>query len=171
MFNESELIEILSGILKGSLNFMTYSELQITSKNLNLEKMVNQKSIRIDLAGFSSIDGTIHFFEAETGTGGFHIQHPSIYRHFSDYCYLVCPDESIDLLNEVSKQQQFNWASKLGIGIITISKDKRIRILGRALKQKLLQEVRAEVLRCMEKRYEIDYSKVPIWNRKREQEN
>ena len=150
MFSEKELVEILSKMLRTQLNFMTYNELQITSKNLNLEKMVNQKSVRIDLAGLSSIDGTIHFFEVETGTGGFHIQHPSIYSQFSDFCYLVCPDESIELLDEVSKQQQFKWASKSGIGIITVSKEKRIRILERAKKQKLLQDVRAEVLRMME---------------------
>ena len=78
---------------------------------------------------------------------------------------------SIELLDEVSKQQQFKWASKSGIGIIVISKEKRIRILERAKKQKLLQDVRAEVLRMMEKRYEIDCSKIPLWNRKEDQEN
>ena len=81
MLSEKQLVDYLDKILIDQIQFQTYIELQITNKHLDLAEIVDQDLIRIDLAGINQIDGSIHFFEAETQL---HVQHPAIYRKFCD---------------------------------------------------------------------------------------
>ena len=146
------------------IHFQTYLELQITSKHLNLQRLINQDQFRIDLAAISKIDSSIHFFEAETQL---HLQHPVLYRNLCDYCYLVCPEEQFDLLDSVTKKQQLSWADDTGVGVITISKEGALRVRLLAKQQSILPEVRKEVICVMTKRYRIHFSTLPLWNRSR----
>ncbi len=164
MLSELELVNHLDNILVEKLKFQTYPELTITSKHLDLQKMINQDQFRIDLASINHIDGSIHFFEAETQL---HAKHPIMYRNFCDYCYLLCPDEQFDLLDSVTKRQQLSWANETGVGIITISNKGALRIRLHAKQQSLLPEVRKEVIRMMNKRYRIRFSTLPLWERSR----
>ena len=100
MLSEKQLVDYLDKILVDQIQFQTYFELQITNKHLDLAEIVDQDLIRIDLAGINQIDGSIHFFEAETQL---HVQHPAIYRKFCDYCHLVCPDSQLDQLDTQTK--------------------------------------------------------------------
>ena len=164
MLSEKELITCLDDILVEQLHFQTYSELQITSKHLDLQKMINQDRFRIDLAAINRIDGSVHFFEAESQL---HIKHPVMYRKFCDYCYLICPDEQFDLLDSVTKRQQLSWADETGVGILTISNNGALRVRLHAKQQPLKPEIRKEVIRMMNKRYRIRYSTIPLWERSR----
>ncbi len=164
MLTELELVNHLDNILVEKLKFQTYPELTITSKHLDIKKMVKQDQIRIDLAAINQIEGSVYFFEAETQL---HIQHPAIYRNFCDYCYLVCPDEQFDMLDSVTKRQQVSWADETGVGVITFSKEGALRVRLYADQQPLKSEVRKEVIRVMNKRYRIRFSTVPLWERSR----
>ena len=164
MLTESELIDHLDNILVDKLKFQTYPELTITSKHLDINKMVKQDQIRIDLAAINQIDRSVYFFEAETQL---HIQHPAIYRNFCDYCYLVCPEDQFDMLDSVTKRQQLAWADETGIGIISFSKEGALRVRLYANQQPLKSEVRKEVIRMMNKRYRIRFSPSPLWERSR----
>lgn len=161
---ESELIIHLDNILVEKLKFQTYTELQITSKYLDIRKLTptKQEQIRIDLAAINQIDSSIYFFEAEIQL---HAQHPTIYQEFCDFCYLLCPNEQFDYLDSVTKHQQLSWAETQGIGIITMSNQGALRIRLRAKRQKLSPEVRKEVLRVMNKRYRIRFPTLPLWER------
>ncbi len=161
---ESDLIINLDNILVEKLKFQTYTELQIVSKNLDIRKLTptKQEQLRIDLAAINQVDGSIYFFEAENQI---HTQHPSIYREFCDFCYLLCPDEQFDYLDSITKQQQLSWAETQGIGIITISNQGALRVRLNAKRQKLSLEVRKEVLRVMNKRYRIRFPTFPLWER------
>lgn len=164
LLTEIELVNHLEDVLVDKLQFQTYTELTITSKHLDLQTMINQEQLRIDLAGINFIDSSIHFFEAETEL---HAKHPIMYRSFCDYCYLLCPDETFDLLPSVTKRQQLSWADETGIGIITVSKEGALRVRLHAKQQSLLPEVRTEVIRMMNKRYRIRFSTLPLWERAR----
>ncbi|MFX0150433.1 MAG: hypothetical protein ACFFAJ_06610 [Candidatus Hodarchaeota archaeon] len=158
------MVNYLDAILVEKIQFQTYIELQITSKHLDLPKMINQEKFRIDLAAINKIDASIHFFEAETQL---HIQHPLIFKNFCDYCYIVCPDVQFDLLDSITTRQQLNWAKKAGIGIISISDDGALRIRLSALQQQLKPVVRKEVIRIMNTRYRIRFTTIPLWERSR----
>ena len=164
MLTEKQLVEKLENWLKDQLEFQTYTELQITNKNLDIAKILDndQKQIRIDLCGISKIDSSIHFFEAETQL---HMMHPTIYQHFCDYCYLICPDEQFSILDTETQEQQLNWAKEEGIGIISITEQGVKKVRTYAKKQELVPDVRKEVLRCMEQRTTIDFSTTPLWMR------
>ena len=164
MLGEKQLVDRLDRILTDQILFQTYSELQITNKYLDLAEIVDQELIRIDLAGINQVDGSIHFFEAETQL---HVQHPAIYRKFCDYCYLVCPDTAFDQLDTITKQEQFNWANEIKLGIITISEEGKMRIRAHANKQDLDPLIRKEVLRVMNKRFKIRFETIPLWERTR----
>ncbi len=164
MQTEEELVNHLEDVLVDKLQFQTYSELTITSKHLNLQSMINQEQCRIDLAAVNALDSSIYFFEAETQL---HAKHPVMYRSFCDYCYLVCPDETFDQLPSETKRQQLTWAEEAGIGIITGSKDGALRIRLYAKLQKLLPEVRKEIIRMMNQRYCIRFSTLPLWEKSR----
>ena len=165
MLTEKQLVDYLDKILVDQIQFQTYVELQITNKHLDLAEIVDQDQIRIDLAGINQIDGSIHFFEAETQL---HVQHPAIYRKFCDYCYLVCPDNQFDYkLDSETRQQQFNWAIETGLGIITISDGGKLRVRVHANRQNLDPIIRKEVLRLMNKRFKIRFDTVPLWERTR----
>lgn len=164
MLSEKELITSLKTILVEQVHFQTYQELQITSKHIDLQRMINQDQLRIDLAAISHTDSSIHFFEAETQL---HIKHPMLYRKFCDYCYLVCPEEQFDILDSVTKKQQLSWADETGVGVITISKEGALRIRLLAKQQSMLPEVRKEVVRVMNKRYRIHFTTLPLWERTR----
>ncbi len=164
MLSEKELISSLDNILIEKLHFQTYSELQLTSKHLDLQKLINQDRLRIDLAAIHQIDSSIQFFEAETQL---HINHPAMYRYFCDYCYLVCPEEQFDMLDSVTKRQQLSWADETGVGVITISKDGALRVRLYAEQQSLKTEVRKEVIHMMNKRFRIRFSTLPLWERSR----
>ena len=166
MLTEKQLIDHLDRILTDQILFQTYVELQITNKHLDLAEIVDQELIRIDLAGINQIDGSIHFFEAETQL---HVQHPAIYRKFCDYCYLVCPDSAIDQLDTITKQEQFKWANEIRLGIITISEEGKLRIRAHANQQNLDPIIRKEVLRAMNKRFKIRFDTVPLWERTRKE--
>jgi hypothetical protein len=160
MLSEEELVNHLEDVLVDRLQFLTYIELQITSKHLDLQKMIKQSQLRIDLAAIHQLDSSIYFFEAETQ---FHIKHPEMYRHFCDFCYLVCPVEAFDSLPSETKRQQLTWAEDSGIGIITVSKEGALRKRLSAKQQSLTLEVRKEVLRMMNKRFRIRFSTLPLW--------
>ena len=162
MLTESKLIIVLDTILTEQVEFVTFPELQITSKNLDLKKLVEKDQIRIDLAALNNFDGSINFFEAETTLYSFH---PISYRQFCDFCYLVCPADSFDLLDSESKQQQINWADEMGVGIITITSDRNINIRLRAKRQNLTPVIRKEVIRMMNQRTRINVSIIPLWER------
>ncbi|WP_455141188.1 hypothetical protein [Candidatus Hodarchaeum mangrovi] len=162
MLTETYLIKVLDTILKEQVEFLSFPELQITSKNLDLKKIVEKDQIRIDLAALNNFDGSIYFFEAETTLYSFH---PISYRHFCDFCYLVCPAESFDLLDSESKQQQINWADEMGVGIITITSDRNVNIRLRAKRQELTPVIRKEVIRMMDQRTRINFSTIPLWER------
>jgi len=166
MLTEKLLVEYLDKILTHKIQFQTYIELQITNKHLDLAKIVEsgQKQIRIDLAGINQFDGSIHFFEAETQL---HVQHPAIYNQFCDYCYLVCPDRQFDQLDTVTKQEQFDWAAEIGLGIITISDEGNLRVRIQANRQNMDPLIRNEVLRAMDTRFKIRSITVPLWERTR----
>ena len=164
MLTEKQLVENLDKILIDQIQFQTYSELQITNKHLDLAEIIDQELIRIDLAGINQTDGSIHFFEAETQL---HVQHPAIYRKFCDYCYLVCPDTQFDQLDTITKQEQFNWANEIGLGIITISEEGKLRVRVHANQQKLDPIIRNEVLRVMNNRFKIRFNTIPLWKRTR----
>jgi len=66
LLTEKELTNHLDSILVEKLKFQTYTELQITSKHLDLPKIINQYHFRIDLAGINQLDASLYFFEAET---------------------------------------------------------------------------------------------------------
>lgn len=172
MLTEKLLIEHLDKVLTNKIQFQTYTELQITSKYLDvseiLSEIVDQEQIRIDLAGINQYDGSIHFFEAETQL---HVQHPAIYRKFCDYCYLVCPDSQFDLLDTITKQEQFSWATEIGLGIITISEEGKLRVRVHANRQNLDPIIRKEVLRLMNKRFKIRFDTVPLWQKTRKKTN
>lgn len=146
------------------MKFQTYQELTITSKYLDVQKLINQDRLRIDLAAIHPIDGSIHFFEAETQL---HVKHPVMYRAFCDYCYLLCPEEQFDLLPFVTKKQQRTWAKETGIGVVTVSKEGALKVRLHAKQQPLQPEIRKEVLRVMNKRYRIRFSTRPLWQRSR----
>ena len=160
MLTEEELVDYLEDVLVDKLQFLTYIELQITSKHLDLQKLIKQDQLRIDIAAIHQLDSSIYFFEAETQL---HIKHPEMYRNFCDYCYLVCPDDSFDSLPSTIKQQQLSWAKDTGVGIITISKEGAVRQRLSAKQQDLSPEIRNEVLRMMNKRYRIRFSTIPLW--------
>ena len=164
MLSEKQLVDYLDRILIDQIQFQTYVELQITNKHLDLAAIVDQDLIRIDLAGINQIDGSIHFFEAETQL---HVQHPAIYRKFCDYCYLVCPDSQLDQLDTLTKQQQFDWANEIGLGIITFSEGGKMRVRVHANRQILDPIIRKEVLRVMNKRFKIRFDNIPLWDRTR----
>jgi hypothetical protein len=164
MLTEEELVHYLENVLVDMLQFLTYIELQITSKHLDLQKMIKQDQFRIDLAGINSVDSSIYFFEAETQL---HVKHPVMYRLFCDYCYLLCPDEAFDSLPSETKRQQLSWAEDSGIGILTASKEGALRKRLGAKQQSLAPEVRNEVLRMMNKRFRIRFSTIPLWQRSR----
>lgn len=164
MLNELDLVNHLENVLVEKLKFQTYPELTVTSKYLDLQKMINQDQLRIDLAAINQIDGSIHFFEAETQL---HTKHPVMYRKFCDYCYLICPDEQFDLLDSATKRQQLSWADETGVGIITISNKGALRVRLHAKQQPLKPEIRKEVIRMMNKRYRIRFSTIPLWERSR----
>jgi hypothetical protein len=165
MLSETQLVEYLDRILTNKIQFQTYYELQITNKHLDLAEIVNQDQIRIDLAGINQLDGSIHFFEAETQL---HVQHPAIYLKFCDYCYLVCPDKQFDLLDTVTKQGQFEWAAEIGLGIITFTDEGNMRVRTHAKRQDLDSTIRKEVLNVMNKRFKIRSNTIPLWDRGRE---
>ena len=162
MLTENELTEVLETILIEQVQFFTFPELQITSKNLDLKKLVEKDQVRIDLAAINRFDGSIYFFEAETTLYSFH---PISYRQFCDYCYLICPADSFDLFDSESKQQQIKWAEEMGLGIITITLDRNVNIRLRAKRQKLTSMIRKEVLRMMNQRTQINFSTIPLWDR------
>ncbi|MFX0206682.1 MAG: hypothetical protein ACFFDT_11915 [Candidatus Hodarchaeota archaeon] len=164
MLTKEELIDHLEDVLVDKLHFLTYIELQITSKHLDLQKMIKQDQLRIDLASIHQLDSSIYFFEAETQL---HIKHPEMYRDFCDYCYLVCPDEAFDSLPSETKRQQLSWAEDSGIGIITVSKEGALRKRLGARQQSLTEEIRKEILRMMNKRFRIRFSTIPLWQRSR----
>lgn len=164
MLTEEELVNHLENVLVDKLKFLTYIELQITSKYLDLQKLIKQDQLRIDLAAVHQIDSSIYFFEAETTL---HIKHPEMYRNFCDYCYLICPDEAFDSLPSEIMRQQLSWAEESGIGIITASKEGALRKRLGAKQQSLAPEVRNEVLRMMNKRFRIRFSTLPLWQRSR----
>ena len=165
MLDEKQLVNTLEKMLMTQLRFQTYNELQITNKYIDISKIVknDQERIRIDLCRISEIDSSIHFFEAEKQL---HIQHPTIYRHFCDYCYLVCPEEQFYLLDKTTQNEQLTWAEEDGIGIITISKEGKIGLRVNAIKQNLQPVVRKEVLRSMNNRSKIRFSTIPLWERR-----
>ncbi len=166
MLSEKQLTERLEIYLRDHLQFQTYLELQINSnENFKISEIINQESFRIDLAGISQIDGSIHFVEAETQI---HINHPTIFRHFCDYCYLLCPDEQFTLLNSTTVDEQLSWAREEGIGIISISKEGRVRNRIHAVQQPLDSEIRKVVIQTMNNRYNIPFSTIPLWDRSRE---
>ena len=167
MLTEKQLVEKLENWLKDQLEFQTYIELQITNKNLDISQILDndQQQVRIDLCGISQIDSTIHFFEAETQL---HILHPTIYRQFCDYCYLICPDEQFSILDTETQEQQLNWAKDEGIGIVSITEQGVKKVRTRARRQDLTSDVRKEVLRCMNQRTKIDFSTTPLWLRNSE---
>lgn len=164
--SEEELVNHLDNILVDKLNFQTYTELQITSKYVDIQNLTpNQQSqIRIDLAAINQLDGSIHFFEAETQI---HTQHPTIYTEFCDYCYLLCPEEQFDFLDSVTKRQQLSWAEEAGVGVVTISKEGALRVRLHAKLQGLKTEIRKEVIRMMDKRFKIRFPSRPLWERSR----
>ncbi len=164
--SEEVLTTHLDNILVEKLKFQTYTELQITSKFVNIENLTptKQNQLRIDLAAISQIDGSIHFFETETQI---HTQHPTIYTEFCDYCYLLCPEEQFDFLDSVTKRQQLSWAEEEGIGVVTISKEGALRVRLHAKLQDLKPEIRKEVIRVMDKRFKIRFPTRPLWERTR----
>ena len=164
--SEEELVNHLDNILVDKLKFQTYNELQITSKFVDIQNLTptKQNQLRIDLAAICQIDGSIHFFEAETQI---HTQHPTIYTQFCDYCYLLCPEEQFDFLDSVTKKQQISWAEEEGIGVITISKEGALRVRLHAKLQDLKIEIRKEVIRMMNKRFKIRFPTRPLWERTR----
>jgi hypothetical protein len=163
---EFELITYLDNILVEKLKFQTYTELQITSKYLDIRKLTptKQEQLRIDLAAIHQVDSSIYFFEAEIQI---HTQHPSIYQEFCDFCYLLCPDEQFDYLDSATKHQQLSWAETQGIGIITMSNQGALRVRLHAKRQNIRPEVRKEVIRLMNKRYRIRFPTLPLWERTR----
>ena len=164
MLTEKQLVEYLDRILTNKIQFQTYPELQIMNKRLDLAEIVDQELIRIDIAGINQMDSSIHFFEAETQL---HVQHPAIYKQFCDYCYLVCPDNQFDLLDTVTKREQLDWATEIGLGIITISEEGNLRVRIHANRQDLDPIIRKEVLRAMDKRFKIRFTTTPLWDRTR----
>lgn len=164
MVSEEELVNFLEDVLVDKLKFQTYRELAITSKHLDLQRMIKQDQLRIDLAAIHQVDSSIYFFEAEREL---HIKHPAMYTKFCDYCYLVCPDDSFDSLPSETKRQQLSWAEDIGVGIITISKEGAVRQRLGAKQQDLSPEIRNEVFRMMNKRYRIRFSTLPLWKRSR----
>ncbi|MHA2306652.1 MAG: hypothetical protein ACXACU_14820 [Candidatus Hodarchaeales archaeon] len=164
--SEEELVNHLDNILVEKLKFQTYTELQITSKFVDIQNLTptKQNQLRIDLAAISQIDGSIHFFEAENQI---HTQHPTIYSEFCDYCYLLCPEEQFDFLDSVTKRQQLSWAEEAGVGIVTISKKGELRVRLHAKLQDLKLELRKEVIRMMDKRFKIRFLTRPLWERSR----
>ena len=168
MLTEKLLVEYLDRILVDKIQFQTYIELQITNKVLDLGEIfaetADQEQIRIDLAGINQYDGSIHFFEAEMQL---HVQHPAIYRQFCDYCYLICPDRQFDELDTETKQQQFDWASEIGLGIITISDKGNMRVRIHANRQEMDPLIRREILRAMDARFKIRCETIPLWERTR----
>jgi hypothetical protein len=166
MLSEKQLVEHLEQFLRDELAFQTYSELQVCSNgDLKISEKISQEQFRIDLAGVSQIDSSIYFFEAETQI---HVNHPTIYKHFCDYCYLLCPDEQFELLNSNDLEKQLSWAREEGIGIITIGKKGKIRSRVHAIQQPLDSKIRKGIIDRMNKRYKIPFSTVPLWNRSRE---
>ncbi|PWI47271.1 hypothetical protein CEE45_12810 [Candidatus Heimdallarchaeota archaeon B3_Heim] len=168
MLTENQLVNQLELFLRNQLQFQTYSELQIGSNDhFQISEFLEggQKQIRIDLAGICQLDSSIHFFEAETQI---HINHPSIYSQFCDYCYLLCPDEQFELLNNDTLEEQLLWAREIGIGIISISNEGKIRNRVPSIQQNLNSEVRKEILNSMNQRYKIPFSTTPLWNRPRQ---
>ena len=164
MLTEEELVNHIDDVLVDKVEFLTYNELQITSKHLDLPKMIKQDQLRIDLAAINRLDSAIYFFEAETQL---HIKHPEMYRNFCDYCYLVCPDEALDSLPSETKRQQLSWAEDSGIGILTVSKEGALRKRLSAKQQSLTPEIRKVVLHMMNKRFRIRFSTLPLWQRSR----
>jgi len=166
LLSEKQILDNLDHILVEKLKFQTYLELQLNDLHIEIQNLThtNQKQIRIDLAGINQLDASIHFFEAETQL---QISHPSIYRSFCDYCYLVCPDKQFDILDSVTKEQQISWAEKIGIGIITFSNNNEMRVRIQAKRQEMHSLIRKEVLRMMNDRYKIRFSTIPLWERTR----
>ncbi|MHA1978278.1 MAG: hypothetical protein ACW98F_04910 [Candidatus Hodarchaeales archaeon] len=163
MLSESQLVNKLELFLRDQIQFQTYTELQIGSSNqITISEKINQNQIRIDLAGICQLDSSIHFFEAETQV---HVNHPTIYRQFCDYCYLLCPDEQFEVLNRKTLEEQLSWAREVGIGIISISKMGILRNRLPAIQQPLDPEIRKVILNVMNKRYNIPFSTIPLWNR------
>ncbi|MHA1994489.1 MAG: hypothetical protein ACW97Z_08125, partial [Candidatus Hodarchaeales archaeon] len=125
MLSENQLVTRLEFYLRDEVQFQTYTELQIeNSEHIRISEMVNQNLIRIDLAGICQLDSSIHFFEAETQI---HVNHPTIYSQFCDYCYLLCPDEQFEILNGDTLEEQLSWAKEVGVGVISISREGKIR--------------------------------------------
>ena len=162
MLSENQLVHHLELFLRNQVQFQTYIELQInSSEDLKISEVIDQELIRIDLAGISQLDGSIHFFEAETQI---HINHPTIYTQFCDYCYLLCPEEQFEILNSQTLEEQLSWGREVGIGVISISNQGKIRNRLPAIQQPLNPEIRKVILKNMNKRYNIPFSTIPIWD-------
>ncbi|MHA2106492.1 MAG: hypothetical protein ACXABU_03750 [Candidatus Hodarchaeales archaeon] len=165
MLSENQLVTRLEFYLRDEVQFQTYTELQIeNSEHIRISEMVNQNLIRIDLAGICQLDSSIHFFEAETQI---HVNHPTIYSQFCDYCYLLCPDEQFEILNGDTLEEQLSWAKEVGVGVISISREGKIRNRIPAIQQPLDPEIREVIVNAMNKRYKIPFSTVPLWYRPR----
>ncbi len=165
MLSEKQLVEHLDLFLRNQLSFQSYIELQISSsEDLKISEKIDQEQIRIDLAGISQIDSSIHFFEAETQI---HVNHPTTYLQFCDYCYLLCPNEQFELLNGNTLEEQLVWAREVGIGIISISQKGEIRSRISAVQQPFDPDIREVILTHMNKRYKIPFSTIPLWKRSR----
>jgi hypothetical protein len=165
MLSENQLVTRLEFYLRDEVQFQTYTELQIeNSEHIRISEMVNQNLIRIDLAGICQLDSSIHFFEAETQI---HVNHPTIYSQFCDYCYLLCPDEQFEILNGDTLEEQLSWAKEVGVGVISTSREGKIRNRIPAIQQRLDPEIREVILNAMDKRYKIPFSTVPLWYRPR----
>ncbi len=165
MLSENQLVTRLEFYLRDEVQFQTYTELQIgNSEHIRISEMVNQNLIRIDLASICQLDSSIHFFEAETQI---HVNHPTIYSQFCDYCYLLCPDEQFEILNGDTLEEQLSWAKEVGVGVISISREGKIRNRIPAIQQPLDPEIREVIVNAMNKRYKIPFSTVPLWYRPR----
>ena len=121
--DETELTANLADFLRKSF-YNIYFEVEINTAALNVTDLASgQKKIRIDLAGWSKLDSSIIFIEAERSL---YVKHPLLYSKFADYVYLLCPHASI--VNEAPsiKEKQIELLKNNKLGLITLSESSEL---------------------------------------------
>ncbi len=135
---EGIITNVLSDYFTTKKGYVTASELYLDiPRTLHYDYLESRQNIRIDLAVYNQLTGTIIFIEAENGLW---LTHPQIYKPFCNRLYLACP---ADLSSY--RQEQLNWATDQGIGVLEIDTDKHIHFTLEAKYNQVTADVREEV--------------------------
>lgn len=142
---EGIITNLLSEYFTTKKAYVTASELYLDiPRTLHYDYLERRQNIRIDLAVYNQLTGSIIFIEAENGLW---LSHPQIYKPFCNRLYLACP---ADLSSY--REEQLNWAIDQGIGVLEIDTDKHIHFTLEAKYNNVTVDIREEVRRRLSSR-------------------